>query len=213
MYIDSCNRMSVMKSEFNDNIAHGDGGALYLDRSHDIMIDIAAFNNNSGRSGGAIYVLSSDRTDITNTSFKENKAMHDGGAIFSWFTDYLNVKNLLLRNNTAMNGGAIACMHGSCSGSMVTCIGNVGSKGGCVMYKNSVRNLLLNSCKFHDSIFVNNKAEYGGAIYWIASFNSLWMVNDTFVNNDANLGGAAYILGDAVIIDSNWSLNVAHREG
>ncbi len=120
----------IVKSKFENNQSHRNGGAIFAGGS--IEITNSEFNNNkSDNFGGAIYAVNSDmygkitnsifrnnksafggalniifKSEISNTIFIENKATIEGGAIMS--SHFTDIKNSLFLNNSAeYYGGAI----------------------------------------------------------------------------------------------------------
>ncbi|MCC7561981.1 MAG: hypothetical protein KO253_04025 [Methanobrevibacter arboriphilus] len=61
-----------------------------------------------------------------------------------------------------------------------------------------------------NSTFINNKANYGGAIY---NQGNITITNSNFTNNSANTGGAIHNQGNITITNSNFTNNSANTGG
>ncbi|MBL7012814.1 MAG: T9SS type A sorting domain-containing protein [Candidatus Marinimicrobia bacterium] len=100
-------------SSFVENIAEGDGGAIFSYDDYDGRIKIysSVFDGNSSESdGGAIYIDDDGELWIENSSFVRNSAGDDGGAIYNDDADSPGVImiNTTIANNSASDeGGAI----------------------------------------------------------------------------------------------------------
>jgi predicted outer membrane repeat protein len=136
-----------------------------------LNIENCVFTNNNARErgGGAIYhhnrAYATKNLNIANSKFYNNKA-NNGGAVFTFGTAKTNVVNSLFDGNVAKNNG----------GAMVTDIG--------------YRFTSPSSTKIDGSVFSNNKASNGGAIYQEVP---LYVSNSKFINNHADKeAGAIY---------------------
>jgi len=212
--------ISIIKSEFTENTAVVDGGAIYTgfsSRSFDptfagynINITESTFDSNTaGSQGGAIYTTYI--TNITDSNFTANKAAN-GGAIFitpDEFADFAGVEysdvtinNVTFDANEALyNGGAI--------------------------YSNGTLNV-------NDSTFTNNKMtthqaagrnDYGGGA--ICAFKELNVNNSVFTENlaahndveprgDGGVAGAILVLNNSQVVSitsSNFTANSGRHGG
>ena len=90
-----------------NNVAAGDGGALYLQSNNSPTIINVIFSDNfASEEGGAIFVESSNGLSISNSLFINNQGL-GGGAIHTNFVRVLNVTNSTFYNNRGGNGDSI----------------------------------------------------------------------------------------------------------
>lgn len=114
-------QVSVIKdSDFRNNHASEEGGAIYLENNAAIGEDIGSsfeeclFESNSGRKGGAIYVHSSGALgvkkspNITNSIFWNNSARLEGGGIA---LSKGRVQNCIFLENSSARWGAATHGH------------------------------------------------------------------------------------------------------
>lgn len=111
---------TVVGSQFNENKATDDGGAIYAHTTADFAISDSSFRKNtSGDNGGAIAAWADNGQNqnyiVTNSQFIGNEATDKGGAI-SWLpfdpindgaSHNLSVENSTFDSNIAQWGGAI----------------------------------------------------------------------------------------------------------
>lgn len=164
------------------------GGAINILDADSLFLDNVKFeNNNSALNGGAIHVHGAYEAELSNSIFMGNSAAN-GGAIYFDFGDHYNALdgsfiNLKFENNAAFSGNGGAVNYGLFSDD------NYGE-----------------TCDYINSLFINNQATNGGAIF---SDNSYLNISfSTFYNNSAEQGNAIYnneaeINLYANIIDSN----------
>ncbi len=100
--------VEVTDSTFIDNVAPGEGGAVYLDNSGSVAItDTFVGNNLSGAGGGGIENAATQVT-LTRVLVAGNHATFDGGGIESQGSGVLTIVESTVRGNTAENGGGFA---------------------------------------------------------------------------------------------------------
>ena len=203
--------LTVALSEFSENKAKTNGGAIYhspnTTSGAPLKINASTFTGNEAQkgSGGAIYTTSEAVVNIKNSLFENNKATGgSGGAIYLGTHSNATLTNNFFKNNTATeNGGALYISTTSNrveitnSGSGFD--GNSAKKGGAVYVAKDTKNVI-----FNDVQFVNNTAtEAGGAIY--IDKNSVVEVvsresDVLFRGNTANKKSNAIYLNDAGLI-------------
>ena len=211
--------VSVVGSEFFDNAAADDGGALYV-RAHAVegiyLDDLTFDGNQAGGDGGSAYVAGGVFTTpifFNNIDFYDGMAQGNGGGLvvegFDSATETEDRANsvsffdIAFYNNQSMSssgGGG-----GADVSSLATTIDTVGfidnqarDGGGLRIRQN------WSSISMKNTGFVGNTAsEDGGAFAAMASFfQAFTMTNNTIVDNVAtNRGGGAFVL-----IDSSSSL-------
>lgn len=164
------------------NPSSSHGGALYIYRSHKIILDHCNFRYNkaatSGSNGGAIYLRVANII-IRNSKFLNNLAESHGGAI------YCNSSNAIIENNIFYKNQVISDF------------------GGAIFVNTSDFPLIRNN---H---FTNNSSKYGGGLA-IKSFTNASIVSNLFTNNTALLGGALYIYSDCMPWLNNNTISNNH---
>ena len=188
--------VTIEDTVFQSNSA-SNGGAI-CNYTNTVTIIDCTFGGvgvgNTATNGGAIYCGASGTINLVGTDkakavFIENKATgtdtinNFGGGAICIGKGILNVDNYIFQGNTAFRGGALALR-----GSMTTQISN--------------------------SEFVENHAEteYGGAIHNLST--TLTISNDTlFSDNAAVEGGAIYTLAQTDVEDGTFTSNTATGQG
>ena len=136
------------------------------------------FVNNSGRWGGAISATgaelrkNSSTLTVSNTIFKDNSALY-AGAVYIWGSNY-NIADCVFDNNTAFGKGNMTPNN---------------NNGGALVVSQVSRFNEPITGTISGSKFINNKAQYGGAIY-ICEGN-IKITDSEFVNNSADVEGGA----------------------
>lgn len=216
----------ITNSQFKDNSATGNGGAIYSDTNksatgHTLTVQDTKFNgNSSSNNGGAIYLVGgmnfvlkeTDTENVPEAIFTNNTAKI-GGAIFksSNATGSFDVEGYTFASNTTTStgGGAVYFnklinnIEASFTGTTFT--GNVGASGGAIYADITNTNdgkygLNIEDCTFGEagdtSYTSANTATSGGAIY-IPRGNA--KITDTsFLFNKAADGGAIHVDGYTV---------------
>lgn len=184
----------IVNCKFNHNSADVFIGGVYYGNVGNSIVKNCEFNDNSGGlQTGALQGYESHNLTIDNCTFNHNTVLTDdtshsegnGGAIFLQETRNCTVINSKFIKNSAFgngNGGAIWISNDK-SASLSVC------------------NDLDTYCSIVNSIFIDNEACFGGAIYLdqgtVAKTEGLITLtvsikNSTFINNTANTAGAIY---------------------
>lgn len=191
--ISNSGQASIGDSTFSDNSSDNHAGAIY--NGGDMSVSNSNFlSNRARRNGGAIY--SDGQTNISDCNFTNNAATQ-GGAIYD--RDGASISGSSFAGNSAIeDGGAIYTEYSYrydliIDGSLFT--GNAaGDEGGAIRGKEK------SDVSISQSIFRDNSAEDGGAIY---TWGELKVSRSTFTNNSAiEEGGAIANHGEASIQDS-----------
>jgi len=194
------------------------GGALDIIGNNNLITN-SSFTYNWGFDGGAIKLSGYDDR-IINSSFSHNTAFqHDGGAV-SHSLGNMEIDNCIFENNNANgNGGAVSAIYNFV---------NDNYKYQNSTYKNSifVNNQASNGgaifdsgneVKYYNLSISNNKAKVGGGLYNDGAFNLI--SNVTFIQNiasgdDYSNGGALFNLGNNLqVTDSNFTDNACDNWG
>ncbi len=144
------------------------GGAIFLVNSECSILSPVSFRNNRAtmRSGGAIFVYASKLYFNNSTSFMKNQAKERGGGIYVENSIFRNNGELFFINNSVIDygGGAIYLYNSTVVLSGATTFAmNQGRYGG-ALEVNSNSRLVFKTGENH---FFDNKAEKGGAIYFV----------------------------------------------
>ncbi len=210
------------------NGKQGVGAAVYV-LSKNNTFDNCIFENNHGiENGGGAFATTFDPyategLTISNCIFKGNSAPASSGAAAIFATNF-TVINTIFENNFASNNVGRTAYEGALQVGMTGTYGivknctfknnyaksnnkNYPSRGGAMGLREGT---IVENCKF-----INNNAEYGGAIIY---FTGGEIINCSFSENAADYGGA--IASDRSnntlcinIINSNFTNNKANNGG
>lgn len=185
-------RLNIDGAIFDSNKAAKNGGALVI-RSNSAL-DLAAvhviakseFRNNNAAKGGAVYIC--HPTKIEDTNFSGNKATDNGGAI-------LTVSKLDLSKNT---------FTANVAGSEFT----TGTNGGAIFSTDT------QAITDEGSVFTSNRSNLGGAVchYGDPKGASDVFKNTVFKDNIAENGGAVYTKAGVDFYNADISFNTAQRD-
>ena len=210
---------SSVKMNFN-------GGAIYWDGNSGTLINASISNTLANGRGGAIYwkgntpTISDIYIEYSQTNVTNSANSADGGAIYLDNVHSLNnvyiINALASRDTGNIQGGAICFQSTQGINSMnnVTVIGSRASTGNGNSYGGAVYlNAKSDDFNVYNSSFVENTADYGGAVYSVRPTN-IW--NTSFRGNVALDGGALFgygTAGDDVLNNASFSHNSAKRGG
>ena len=183
--LESFNTITVLATQFNNNIAYLDGGVFNLFDSHS-KISQSVFNHNTaGRFGGVACALSyNGEIEISDSQFLSNKANDTGGAIYSLLAS-INARSTSFVNNTALAGGVV---------------GSHCYQSGYLLFRNV--------------LFENNMAENEGGVFVTHDcFADIY--DSVLTNNHAYNNGGSMLLngGQTLIKNSTLSQNTAGNDG
>ena len=220
------NNVRVSDSEFVENsvldyvsyMFKGYGGAIYSFDTLNVY-DSIFINNSAIASGGAIGAV--NYLNVYKSFFINNSAQQTAGAIYSTGSEVMKsdimgsmfvlsfakafIYDSEFIENFADFGGAI---DGGVLVRNSTFIANAAEKSGGAIY--DVERVEM-------SRFINNTANYGGAIY-SSTYSSIGVYDSHFINNSAHAGGAislkkTYSTDSACIVGSTFSNNFADYGG
>ena len=208
--------ISIDNCEF-DNITARTGGAIYVEGSFDTSLihntkftNNKAFTDNLDYGGGAIAVEGNASSIlIFNSDFINNTAKTHGGAIKFMANDELNTfDGCIFYNNYAPYGGAVALGNTDylvISESSFT--NHIGAEddivGGGAIYV--IGN--LTNANIVDSLFENNSARAGGAIFVEDNMEQSKFYSNSFINNSAFTNNTLYG-GGAIAVEDNSTNNI-----
>ena len=176
---------------FFDNLTYvNNTGNMWLGYA---SINNSLFENNTGKGMGGVirgtnFITVTNSKFINNTNPSANNA--EGGAIYS--SSIVSINNTY-ESNTGSKGGAVYVSFTDGSAAFIndTFINNVANVDGGAIYLNAYNSKSAPNCTIENVKFINNTAKNnGGAI----SLSGATIKNTIFENNSANLGGAIYLM-------------------
>jgi len=188
----------------------GKCGGLNVGRTAFDLAD-CTFTGNTGRGLGGAICNDADGMHIARCTFELNDSSR-GGALWHAASDSI-MEACIFHENRAVDSGGAAYVDRSNPG-FIDCefTGNRGGSGGGAIYFDWP----YGTIRLERSIFENNEAELGGAVYLLGPPNSPQVISScTFFRNHANYGGAVYADGPFDLLATNSGLysNVAERDG
>ena len=210
----------VENSAFENNIADGSGGAIYVDyyNTESLLSKIinSVFTSNKGASGGAIYCY--HNLFIDGCNFTSNVATADGGAVDC--TNNLIAQNSIFCSNAAdYIGGALEVLHNV---TVINCTFDSNKADGTILNDayggaiNAFEDLYINNCTFDSNL----ADDYGGAIAcenaYINYYQDDYEAYNTFFNGntaDDLRAGAVYCRYNAYIKNTAFTSNKAYTDG
>ncbi len=231
------NSLTVSDSTFEDNVAsenmygNGGNGAAISCNGNRLEIDNSKFIANTGINGASVYatnnVLSSkiNNSTFSNNTGKVNKYGNGGSAGITYCGSDLSIVDSNFINNNASNGAAISLENTASNIVIDNCNFDnnnavktlvisqyqdpyyAGGNGGAISTNG-------NDVIISNSLFTNNAAENGGAIYGGSNAGNYLISNATFINNNATIaGGAVKTNGyNWKFKQSNFTNNTAYGE-
>ena len=193
-----------------NNKATSYGGGLYFDKNSDVLFTEFAkitFQYNRAFYGGAI--VANDHSNITVTgnavlSFVSNEATQSGGAgYFKYSCNFIIKENAMVNfyYNKAFQGGSVSIngdtksmITGKSTASFHDNLATV--SGGAVNIVNK-SSIILN--EYINIKFINNNAQYGGAIFLDAT---AVLVNSSYINCINFTNNIAKVLGNSIYQDT-----------
>ena len=215
LVIDDSNFTNNIKNYVNGNYLTGAVTAY-----GDVTVSNSRFVNNSGRWGAAFssadYSNQGLTTTITNSVFENNTGLY-GAGVWTYATDFEIADSLFIGNSAAgkgnmtpndNNGGAIAAYGPTATGT----IDNSTFIDNNAQYGGAIYISENMGITIQNSKFTNNTAQYGGAIGASTGgrgSNNVTVINSEFTNNTADNGGAIYNNEKLNVTDSVFTNNTA----
>ena len=206
----------IINSTFEDNQAVTNGGAIDCNASNMELIN-TTFSDNYAYIGAALCrEINATGGHGSNNTFKDNFAEYAGAALAWINATRISIDTYHFYNNYAgYSGGAIYVGEGSKNCEILNCDfdnnwvdDSVGGHGGAIEWY-SEKGIVYNS------IFTNNYAYDGGAIYVGSGSGEINVTKSTFSDNLAlTVGGAISIEASSVTVnESNFYYNNATDGG
>lgn len=198
--------------------ATGNGGAIYWTGS-DGTVENSTFIDNIASSGGAIYWTGPNAVVKNDSNFINNVAINDGGAIYFTGANSNVNNSIFINNSAGYNnkrGGAIRFSGMNNTVSDCSFINNSAGQASAI---DNTYNNADNTLRIYDSEFIGNNAvatgsNAGGALRH--DYGVLIMNNTLFENNTAHDGGAIFLVFASVnanINNSKFINNFASTQG
>eukprot|EP00210_Caulerpa_lentillifera_P004998 g4772.t1 len=191
----SVSRLTIENSNFINNNAIAEGGALSV-KWTDIRANLTSFHNNAaGGSGGAIYTDDAYNINFLDCEFSSNFANASGGAIFAVNAYDIYATNSIFSNHSATsNGGTIASLdgHGVIVHNTTITSSHTYSNGGAIFTDN------VNLFNAFDSDIVNNQAEGSGGALSLRKFSSLSLDSVDLSGNVAFGSGGVFDASEGI---------------
>lgn len=200
----STGQLHISESNFTDNTAFSNGGAIYVLEPAEIENTIFQSNHSLDDEGGAIY--SNSTLDVTGSGLYSNTAATAGGAIYGG-TETNIASTYLMYNEVITGSGGALYTSGGGHVFDVAFTNNMAQENGGAAYTNGA--VEFNQVQFTANWVISRS---GGAIY---SNLPITIDNSHFMSNTALLdGGAAYLRGQTpTIIGSEFMYNTAGDDG
>ena len=191
--------LQITDSNFTNNNAQSDGGAVYSYGGG--LIDNCIFRDNNAVEGGAIEA---GNTKIANCLFVHNHG--DIGGAIDALRGTTIVNNRFI-NNSAGRAGAVRIQEASSSIDISFFENNTATEDGGAVFINY--GMGSNLAKVSNSTFINNQAKSeGGAVS-----GSFWLFNCSFTQNRADKNGGAIFNHGGTVTYSNFTNNTADNGG
>ena len=217
--------LTVSGSNFTNNIKNyknGDRLVGAIATIGDATISDSYFVNNAGRWGGAIstagYLLAGDDVNtltVSGSTFKENGGLY-GAGIFVWGSDFI-VSDCVFDKNTASGKGDMTPNNNNGAAIEVTDTNKAiaGTITGSKFINNKAQyggaiDICEGNIKITDSEFVNNSADVEGGAIDINTVNGnpeVLISDSKFINNSASYGGAIVNVKDLTVRNTEFVNN------
>ena len=207
----------LIDSHVENNTA-GLGGAIYFNASApDCQIINTVFEENTAVTHGGAIDCNASKMELYNNTFRDNSA-YIGGALCREInsTNGRGVNNTFIDNNAEYAGAGIAWINAThiSIDDYKFYNNHVGYSGGAIYVGEGSLNCEILNCIFANNAVDNETDGHGGAIEWYSEKGTV--TNSVFINNSAYDGGAIYVgegSGHINVTGSTFSENVALSTG
>ena len=220
IYVGRSNFTLINSTFINNSVSgsEGYGGAIYDEGSFNSTLENCTFINNTALWGGAIFTWWRNGVRMTNCTFTDNRATFygaAGGAIYTEGDNHILIDCTFTNNNASYGYGGAIINHGA-NFSVINCTftNNRAYISGGAIYNHHQTTYSTGTFNFTvtNSTFINNTADFGGAIYNIG--NSSIIRNSKFTENNADSrGGAIYNSANITVAACNFTDNFASSNG
>ena len=208
---------TLIGSLLEKNNASRGGGIYYNVTAPDCKIINTTFTSNTAVTNGGAIDCNASRMELINTTFEKNFA-YIGAALCREInaTEGKGFNNTFSDNYAEYAGAALAWINAT-SISIDTYYfynNHVGYSGGAIYVGEGSKNALIKNCVFDNNWVENDADGHGGAIEWYSEKGIVY--NSIFTNNRAYDGGAIYVgskSGEINITNSTFRYNHAITTG
>ena len=184
----------LIDSHVENNTA-GLGGAIYFNASApDCQIINTVFEENTAVTHGGAIDCNASKMELYNNTFRDNSA-YIGGALCREInsTNGRGVNNTFIDNNAEYAGAGIAWINAThiSIDDYKFYNNHVGYSGGALYVGEGSLNCEILNCIFANNAVDNETDGHGGAIEWYSEKGTV--TNSVFINNSAYDGGAIYV--------------------
>ena len=212
VYVYNHSFVTIEHCDFTSNEAYDTGGAIYIEKSSMLNISFCNLNGNKAVNGGALDANAKSTAQVTSCNFRSNKATTGGAAIHMYVSSVVRIFSSTFEKNEADDAGAAVYGSRNCTVSISNSKlynNSAKSLGGGVRVTR-MSNVEINSCEF-----VRNSADFGGAV--LVSINSnAAIMSSNFHQNSASIEGGvlhAYKYSLITVGSSNLTSNLARSGG
>lgn len=208
--------LTLSDASFEDNVALGDGGGLWLGgvplQGNELSASRTTLSGNTAGGGGGGLFLHEVDADLANTDVLENHASEGAGYLALYSTLMLD-ESPMVGNIATGDGGGAMLKEGSILEGEVVVEGNTagGRGGGLALHgarlEASLLRVVENEAEWGggvaatDSALVlvpslwlgNEASSQGGGLYWEAASDELVLHQQTFVDNEAPHGAGLFV--------------------
>lgn len=204
--------LSIADCSFTTNFAFLQGGAVYSNGGT-VSVSSTRFVNNAAdieyyASGGALYSRNG-RVYITDCDFIGSANLYKGGAVYCADCD-VSISGCGFINGTSLDGGALYLLNSDTTVDMCSFINNSANSNNYITYGGAISSS-EGTVHVSDSIFTDNSASDGGAIYGSCD---LYVDRCGFTRNTADYGGAIDLVeANATLNDCSFADNTVSVYG
>ncbi len=171
----------IERTQFNNNTAAFNGGALRLNNSNG-QVDSALFVNNSADDGGAISVQScTGNLRVINSQFSSNTAVDNGGAIHLQGCDLILEARIGADEPVYCNPADLP-FDSFCN----AFINNQANRGG-ALYTDVLANSTVYTVDLHQALFRDNTAVDAGAMVHVVGTNGRITLNNVLGHHNGSV--------------------------
>ncbi len=177
-------------SQFTNNQASSEGGAVYLEWA-ELAISDSDVSGNSATFGGGVHATNDSTVSLRYSTLSDNSTSAHGAGIFA-NSSTLDIANVFAANNTSTNRGGAFRLASSSTATLnnVHLIGN-SSKGG-----GGLNVVDFSTATVSNAVFAGNSTvgapNSGGAIM-VADYGDIDVIHTTLVGNTAPYGAGIHI--------------------
>jgi len=224
--VDAGSNPVVEACTFEDNRAQslsgGTAGAIFVSLDTHPTISACRFARNAARAGGSIGITlaeSDERLTVQDSIFVDHETSLAGAAIHGWAAEVNLIRCIFDGNNSGTDGGAVNLETGTVRIEDCTFARNESRRGGALHIVRAAVTItgtqfLLNGASdmggaiylldcdapIQNSLFADNRAKYGAALYHASAGPRATVTNSTIVTNVSESGAALRFSGNLATV-------------